>query len=144
MTPLRKAKQAVQAYQAALPELQAAPIIESDAELFAELSEFSQGMFDAELLEDFESLRLRSNASLYYIRLPERAKPYKPFYKVYNDYSPPPVMSGYTIGPGIEAGGGDSGGGWEVGGGYWDGSGGGSDWGDGGGDARRSRAIILV
>nr|AYC64649.1 hypothetical protein [Halimeda minima] len=46
--------------------------------------------------------------------------------KPFDYYSPPPVTSGYTIGP--EAGGGDSGSG--SGGGDWgDGSGGGSDWG---------------
>nr|AYC64634.1 hypothetical protein [Halimeda minima] len=71
-----------------------------------------------------------------YIKLTERAKPFKPtsrIYKVYNDYSSPPkskIFGGYTIGS--EAGGGDSGSGDDLGDG-----GGGGDWGsgsDGGGD----------
>nr|YP_009519357.1 hypothetical protein [Pseudocodium devriesii]AYC65388.1 hypothetical protein [Pseudocodium devriesii] len=105
------------ARQQQLAILQAAPIIESEGELFAEISEFSTAACEAEMLEDLESLMPA------YIRLPERPNPFKPI--VYQYYSPQRPLasvrplrtssgSGYTIGPGlehIEAGGGSDGGG---------------------------------
>ena len=123
-----KAKQAVQAYHSALPELLAAPILEAEAEGYAEISEFSQEMFDAEMLEAFEGA------------MPDRAKPFKSIQTSF--YYTPPVKTPrdvyaytYTIGP-EAAGGGSGDDGWDSsgGGGDWDGSdGGGTGDFDGGG-----------